>query len=330
MSIQYVGYDATTAIPNIVVDGSPNQSTVLTLTHWPGIAQPAGLGADLSAGMAFNYLRRADFVEAEAVTNNHFDQDGLVAMFALIDPDRALQHHELLIDVAAAGDFATYRHRNAARASMAIAAFGDPERSPLAAELTGPYDEQCVVLYEHLLERVLTIALDPEPFADLWAAEDQELSASEAALASGAITIEERPDADLAIVDIDEHEPRRSGHRFVANEHIGAHPMAINNATDRFRILQVHGRRYTFTDRYESWVQYLSRRPLPRVDLRPLAEELSADDAATTWTASSPSSLIAELRTIDESSLDRADVLERLVRHLTSAPPAWDPYRVAT
>lgn len=43
-------------MPNIVVDGSPNAGTVLTLTHWPGIAQPARLGADLSAEMAFRYL----------------------------------------------------------------------------------------------------------------------------------------------------------------------------------------------------------------------------------------------------------------------------------
>lgn len=79
-------YDVVLDVANIVVDGSPNASTVLTLSHWPGIAQPHGLGTDLSAEMALRYLDDpCDHAPAEAVTNNHFDQDGLVGIHALID-----------------------------------------------------------------------------------------------------------------------------------------------------------------------------------------------------------------------------------------------------
>ena len=326
MPFRYVEYNASRDVPNVVVDGSPNESTVLTLTHWPRIAQPAGLAADLSAQMAFNFVRSGRATDAGVVTNNHLDQDGLVAMYALVDPDAALRHQELLIDVAAAGDFATYRYHRAAQASMAIATYADPHRSPIASDLTGPYEEQCAVLYERLLELLPNMALHPEEFSELWIEEDRQLTASEAALASGAITIEERPDVDLAIVNIAASEPRRRGHRFAADEYVGVHPMAINNATGCFRILQVHGRRYTYTDRYESWVQYQSRRPLPRVDLRPLADALTAVDTATVWTASSPSTLTAQLQTAEESSLDRTAIVDRLVAHLQAAPFAWNPY----
>lgn len=329
MSLHYREYHASRHIPNIVVDGSPNESTVLTLTHWPGIAQPAGLAADLSAEMAFAFVRRGRPVDADVVTNNHFDQDGLVAMFALIEPDVALRHEELLVDVAASGDFATYRHRQSARASMAIATYADPRRSPIAGELAGPYEDQCVALYERLLEQLPNLVLRPDDFAELWIDEDRQLAASEEALASGRITIDERPEIDLAIVDVAESEPRRHGHRFAADEDVGVHPMAINNATGCFRILQVHGRRYTFTDRYESWVQYRSRRPLPRVDLRPLADALSSIDTSTDWTATSPSNLIAQLESSDESSLDHSIVLQHLIEHLGSSPPAWHPYDTA-
>ena len=99
-----------------------------------------------------------------------------------------------------------------------------------------------------LLEQLVNLILRPDEFAELW---------------------------------IDESEPRRQGHRFAADEYIGVHPMAINNATGCFRDLQVHGRRCTYTDRYESWVQYQSRRPLPRVDLRPLADALNSIDTST-------------------------------------------------
>ncbi|MET0663520.1 MAG: DUF6687 family protein [Ilumatobacteraceae bacterium] len=326
MSLRYLDYSASRGVPNVVVDGSPNESTVLTLTHWPGIAQPAGLAADLSAQMAFEFIRRGTSADADVVTNNHLDQDGLVAMYALVEPEQALRHRELLIDVAAAGDFGTYRYRQAARASMAVATYADPHRSPIAADLTGPYEEQCAVLYERLLGLLPSMVLHPDEFADLWIDEDHQLTASEAALAAGAITIEERSDIDLAVVDIAASEPERRGHRFAADEYVGVHPMAVNNATRCLRILQVRGRRYTYTDRYESWVQFRSRRPLPRVDLRPLADVLTAADAATAWSASSPSSLTAQLQTTEESSLDRTVIVDRLVEHLRSAPAAWNPY----
>ena len=47
-------------MPNVVIDGSPNENTVLTLTHWPGYPQPSGFHFDLSAEMAFQYLDDSD------------------------------------------------------------------------------------------------------------------------------------------------------------------------------------------------------------------------------------------------------------------------------
>ena len=329
MALTFCEYEASRDRPNVVVDGSPNAGTVLTLTHWPGMAQPPGMGADLSAQMAFRFVHSGAESGADVVTNNHFDQDGLASMLAFVDPERALAHEALLIDVAAAGDFATYRSRHAARASMVISAYADTTRSPIAGELAGPYEQQCAVLYEMFLHRVLGLALDPSPYRDVWAEEDAALSASEAALATGAITIEERPDLDLAIVRIAADEPVRTGHRFAASEHTGAHPMAINNATTCVRLLEVHGRRYAYTDRYETWVQYRSRRPLPRIDLRPLAHELTANErGSTTWTASGPSALTPELTCSDESSIDERLVLELLIEHLETSTSAWDPYHL--
>ena len=55
-------------------------------------------------------------MDAELVSNNHFDEDGLVGVFTLLEPGTALGLRELLIDTARAGDVATYRDRRAARA----------------------------------------------------------------------------------------------------------------------------------------------------------------------------------------------------------------------
>ncbi len=250
--------------------------------------------------MAFAYLDDPpDHPPADIVTNNHFDQDGLISIFALTHPDEALRHRDLLIDIAAAGDFATYQDRRAARAAMTMASRG-------AAETTCSYSAFTHQLYTELLPDVLSMALDNERYRTLWEAEDADLTASERAISSGAVTIEEDEGLDLAVVRIADDEPTRSGHRFGHDRFEGLHPMALHNATERFRLLLIHGRRYRYVDRYETWVQYCSRPTLPRVDLRPLAFELSARETGeVTWTAGSPGSLEPAARA-DGTIVDRS------------------------
>ncbi len=330
----FAGYEQTVGTPNVVVDGAPNAATVLTLTHWPGIPAPAGLADDLSAQMAFRYLDAgADrHGGAEVVTNNHFDQDGLASVFALTDPTTARRHRELLVDLAAAGDFATYRSRHAARLSMVVAGFADPERSPLPADaLARPYPEQCALLYAELLGRLPSLLDHPDAHRELWADEDADLTASEAAIAGGRVTIEEGPDLDLAVVRLPEHLDVGGGHRFGGRWVDGLHPMAVHGATDRCCVARLQGRRYDVTHRYETWVQYRSRRLRPRVDLVGLAAELNGAEATgTTWTADDVSDLTPTLRLAPgvESSLDEERFLSLLRPHLATAPPAWDPYVV--
>jgi hypothetical protein len=328
---RYRAYEDTAEVPNVVVDGAPNAATVLALTHWPGIAQPPGLADDLSAQMAFRYLRApVAHAPAEVVTNNHFDQDGLVSIFALCEPAQALAHEALLVDVAAAGDFATYHDRRAARASMALFAHADPERSPIAGQVGGAYPGAVVALYEATLPLLPGLATDPEPFRDLWAEEDEHLTASERAIADGTVTIVERPDVGLATVTIAPGVTGRWGHRFGHVTFAGIHPMAVHNTTRCPRLLLRHGRRWRYVDRYETWVQVRSRRLPPRVDLRPLAEALTAlETGPVLWSAAPPSALTPELSDDGESSLEPGALAATVIEHLRTAPPAWDPYEPA-
>jgi hypothetical protein len=291
---RYIPHAQTESTPNVVVDGSANRATVLTLSHWPGAPTPDRWKRDLSAEIAFAFLDDGAPSSTDVVTNNHYDQDGLVSVFALIDPEAAQRHRELLIDVAAAGDFGTYRDRRAARASMVIAHWSD--------EGLG---------YDETLGRLVDVALDPERHRSIWETEDEHLTASERAIAAGTVTIEEVADLDLAIVTIPEDGPFGSAHRFAHETFEGIHPMAVHNATERFRLLIVHGPRYRHVDRYETWVQYRSRATLPRVDLRPLATELSGVDAVE-WLAGSPDDLVPILRHAGRSALPVADLIDRL------------------
>src|SRR5947208_2433644 len=92
---------------NVIVDGAPQADTVLTLSHWPKSGSPREFAADTSAEIVFRWLSagRPGARGAELVSNNHFDEDGLVGIYAAVDPERAMARRELLSDVARAGDF---------------------------------------------------------------------------------------------------------------------------------------------------------------------------------------------------------------------------------
>ena len=104
--------------------------------------------------------------------------------------------------------------------------------------------------------------------------------------------------------------------------------MALHNATDCFRVLVVQGRRFRFHYRYESWVRYASRKPLPRVDLAPLVTRLSERERNGRWQADGVDAITPVLRLdgADESTIDVTTFRAELERHLADAPPAWDPY----
>jgi hypothetical protein len=323
--MKFVPYHLLDGRPSVIVDGSPAPGTVLTVTHWPGVPPPPGLAADLSAQMAFRLLDRPDLVppEAEAVSNNHFDQDGLVSVYALADPDEARPRRAFLEDVASAGDFGVFRDRDAARASMALGALARADDLP-----EGP-GELTAAVYEEALGRMPELCDHLDRFRPLWGDEDATLDASDAAFERGQATIAERPDVDLAVVTVAEDAPEAGGHRFGLERITGLHPLAVNNRTGRITVARLRGRRYDVEQRYEGWVQLRSRRVRPRRDLVPLAARLQDEETGdATWSATSVGYIIPRLRLGEgqESSIAPDRFVRLLTEHLGTAPPAWDPY----
>lgn len=330
-SLHFAAYEELDRTPNIVVDGSGNAATVITLSHWPKSGTPRALKADTSTEIVFNYLASPRFhTAASAVSNNHFDEDGLAGIYALIEPEAASAMRDLVVGVAHAGDFATYRDRQAARVAFTVSAFADSERSPLdRAMFEMPYANQCAALYQELLPRFGEMLAHTDRFRRYWETEDRILTDSEQALSHGDVIIEELPQLDLAIVRIAEARAPKPIHRFAGAGKETCHPMAIHNATRCKRVLMQQGRRYALVYRYESWVQFMSQPPLPRVDLAPLAEALSADESnGARWTFDGVSKLTPRMMLTGdrESAISPEAFAARVVEFLTTAPPAWDPY----
>src|SRR5262245_61854206 len=329
--MRFLPYNETAAISNVIVDGARNERTVLTLSHWPKSGSPAELRGDTSTAIVFNYLDTPRFhVEAEAVSNNHFDEDGLVGIFAMLQPTVAQRHRDLLVDIAQAGDFGIYQRRHAARIAFVLSAFADPESSLLPSEIfTKPYPDMASELYLHLLNVLPRLLEGVEDFRTLWESEDAKLTASEELLEEGRITIEERPDLDLAIVRLPEDLSRERVHRFTQRRIAECHPFALHNRTACTRLLLIQGSRVELQYRYESWVQLASRRPAPRVELSEFASELNREETTRgRWVFDGVDQITPRLHLEGSAaaSVPPETIVKRLEHHLRAGRPAWDPY----
>lgn len=330
---QFTPYAAARTLPNIVVDGAPLPSTLLTLSHWPNNQSPPSLRRDTSTAIVFAYLDAVHLHQAVPwATNNHFDEDGLFSMYAITNPVRALKDRSLLIAASLAGDFGVVTDRDAARLCFVIENLADPDASLLPAEVFADPD-RVAALYTAMLESLPALLRDCRDgwprYGDLWALQDEHLTASQTLLADGVVTLVESPELDLAVVRLPAYLRQRPVRRYFVDELAVVHPFAINSATQCSRLLRVQGNHYEFEYRYESWLQLATRRVPLRVHLDGLATRLNElDQGSPEWVAQSPMDIVPRLLRQDgtPSSIPLDTFLLELEGALTAAPVAWDPY----
>jgi hypothetical protein len=238
--------------PHIVAGGQARPGTVLTLSNLAGSPTPVALLADTSAEMALRLLRSSrleDFAADIAVTSGRCDADGLLAVWALLNPDEALARAEAVGEAARAGLYGVRRSSEAAQFACWVNGFRHDE---------GLADEADA--FRALLPLVATALDRPREFDLCWIGEYSDLIHDGAMLNSGAVQIEEYPELDLAILETP----------------LWLHDIVRFSAVSGFRLLTVRSENtFTLEYRLESWVQYQSRRPLPRIDLHPLAARLN-------------------------------------------------------
>src|SRR3954452_13407792 len=78
-------------VPKLSVDGTVDDA--VHLSHWEGNATPEELRADTSTEIALNFVaspRREEWARGvEIVTNNHFDADGVLSVWSVLNGERA-------------------------------------------------------------------------------------------------------------------------------------------------------------------------------------------------------------------------------------------------
>jgi hypothetical protein len=303
--------------PHVQVDGAPLAGTALSLSHWPGSGTPAGLRADTSALIVERYLDAgAAGPELDAITTNHYDEDGLLAIWLLMErPPRDAPDRHLAVAAAEAGDFGTWRDPWAPRVAIAAMAMAErgttpfPEVGRILAGAGGA--DPAGRLHRAVLPRVRGLLADPPRYRSLWSPRWARIEADAALLDAGEATLEEEPDADLALI----RAPR------------ALDPMAVNPRTARMRVLTVTpDGTAALVHRYETWVDYVSRPLSARVDLTPLAARLQgAETRPGRWLFEGVGAITPRLFLAGRdgrpapSSIPAGRLVEELVAHLAEA-----------
>jgi hypothetical protein len=328
-----------------MVDGAALPSSVLTLSHWPQSPTARLLWRDLSTASVLDYLRlcrgelplrlrdrvaAASIVRAaegvEVVTNDHFDEDGLMSVLALIDPGFALERADLLVAIARTGDFGVVASEEAARIAFAIVPLASGEAGPRASA-----GER----YLAALSRVGELVEHSERFEQMWGEQLLELKAGFEALGQGAVTIEELGQ-DLAVVRRVRFGGPLAGKGTGGGRLPGAHggfpihQAAINTTTTATCLVGFDDSRCEVLMRYEGWVRFVSRPVARRPDLGPLAAELaSLEPGGIRWEADGPSATLPRCRPEGEglTEIDPGAVVDCVRRYFATAPAVWDPYR---
>lgn len=329
--VRYCPYSQLGEQPNIVVDGQAQRATQLTLSHWPWNSTPEGLLRDTSTDIVFAYLDRPDLhVDIPLVSNSHFDEDGLLSMYALVDPQNALAHRELMIGASRAGDFAIYTDPNAAKLAFILAGWFDPATTSLPQEIyQGTAATEVAGLYTHMLRELPALLGDIDGQRHHWEAEWEHLQDSERAIAEGRVVIDEVPELELAIIRIPDDMPARMVRRYLMRWQRSVHPFAVHNVTQCSRLVWLKGESIEFQYRYESWIQLASRRPAPRIDLAGLAEQLAIrETGGGEWVFEGVGEVAPRLyhKGSCRSSLGADYFLRELSAWLRTQPVAWDPY----
>ena len=194
-------------VPKLSVDGTVPNS--IHFSHWQGNDTPQSVKADTSTEIALNLVaspQRDELMKGiELVTNNHFDTDGVLSVWTVLQGEGALPLREKLISAAEAGDFSEWTTDDGVRASIVIQGADQPLPhesilSPLANHLAARAVTDEAEAYELVLpevERVLTRTNEYEP---LWRAAWQRIETAALSFERGVSTVEEDSGANLSII----------------------------------------------------------------------------------------------------------------------------------
>ena len=262
------------AAATLMVDGVAGKAR--NLSHWPGNRTPQRYRADTTTEMALHLAadpERESFLESvRIVSNNHFDTDGLLSVWAVLNPDEALRHRRFLVDAARAGDFGTFTSPDAVKFDLMVTAFEDLRRSPIATLLAANGEEErSRLVYEELLGRLPGLFYQTDAHRRLWEDEFESIVHSFQRVREGGARIREYPSSSLSVLETEEELEK----------------MARFDSCRFHRVLTAtrdgRGFRFQLEHHIFSWFDTVTPPKGARTDLTPLARQLNSVEPNREW-----------------------------------------------
>lgn len=280
--MEFVPYHQADPSRCIVVDGQLTDA--FPLSHWRGNNIHEHLADDTSAAIVLNAIQRnIPQLQFPQVTANHYDIDGLVGVWSLLHPQKALKHDLLLRHVALIGDFREVEPDNplSMLALKIVLALNHLEKKQFYPPFGEKQEaEACVNKFQTFIPLFSQLIEDVEQFRDAWEEDWKKIMHGLNIARNATVTHH----SSIRLTEIHLAEPI-SYYAFTWL------------AKDADMILSVYPQqRYELEYRYTTWVDAAKRKTFPRMHLYPLVEILNERE-------------IAPFRWIAEDILDTGPVL---------------------
>jgi hypothetical protein len=277
---QFIPFTQVKHQPAIIVDSLHPKS--LVLAHWRGAVNPVGTADDTSAGIVLNALQRQiPGLEAPYVSANHFDVDGFVGVWSVLNPEIALQNESVLRQMAVIGDFRELDLNVPAadKALKLVCWINTVEKEKFyppfgADELVENEMAASVPKFEYFLAAFGEVLAHPEAYQKEWEAEYNQVLMDYRVIHGPETQIATFP--EIGLVQIRTPQP--------------VHYYALFSRTSSYDMVlsQYAQNRYELEYKYTTWVDISSRPTLPRMPLKPLAQVLQTLETTNhAWTAES-------------------------------------------
>ena len=279
--------DAIAADPKLSVDGTVDNA--IHFSHWKGNETPASVKADTSTEIALNVVAAANRDQLtrgiDLVTNNHFDTDGVLSVWTMLNGERAVQLRDKLIAAAEAGDFCELSSVDAVCASIVIQGSDSPtdkSGSPLARHLAGEDITDEARAYEFVLPHVERVIRDTNAFEELWRESWMRIEAALDSFAKGESRVEEDNRTRLSVVTLAPEVFGPVG--FDPSQHAAPFTAISHHARGELFLIATplsDGWAHRIDFPYYSWAETIVRPSVARRDFSALVRQLNDLDQST-------------------------------------------------
>jgi hypothetical protein len=265
--------DALADVPKLSVVGTVDNA--IHFSHWRGNETPASVKADTSTEIVLNVVgapNRDELTQGvDLVVNNHFDTDGVLSVWAMLNGERALPLRDKLIAAAEAGDFCEFSSVDAVRASIVIQGSDSPidkSGSPLAMKWAGEDFVDEARSYDLVLPKVEHVLTHTDFYESLWREAWKRIEVAIDSFAKGESSVEEDLVNKISLVTLTPAIFSPAGFDPAAH----AAPFAAISHHVRGNLFVIatplkDGWAYRVDYPYYSWAETIVRPSIPRPDL---------------------------------------------------------------